>query len=257
MTAKPASAWIELRLPGALLIGVLAATPVAAQSPQGESWASIAELPDWGGLFEVARGGAFLPETLVLTPPYAARAAAYAAAEARGEIQDTPAANCVPPGMPVVMWEPYPLEFIFTPGKVTIMIEAYSQWRQIFTDGRAHPESPDPTFNGHSIGHWEGDTLIVDSIGFSLDTPLGRNYGARHSEQLRIVERMRLVEPDLLEITTEIYDTEALVEPWISTRVYARHRDWILTEYICQQNNRNFTTDDGKAGINLEHEVER
>ena len=54
------------------------------------------------------------------------------------------------------MTQPYPLEILFTPGKVTILIEAYAQWRQIFTDGREHPEDPDLTFNGHSIGHWKG-----------------------------------------------------------------------------------------------------
>ena len=80
--------------------------------------------------------------------------------------------------MPGIMTQPYPMEFLFTPGKVTIMIEAYSQWRQIFTDGRKHPEDPDLTFNGHSIGHWEGDTLVVDTVGFTTDTALG---GFRHA----------------------------------------------------------------------------
>ena len=88
----------------------------------------------------------------------------------RGEIEDGPAANCVPNGMPAIMTQPYPLEILFTPGKVTILIEAYAQWRQIFTDGRQHPEDPDLTFNGHSTGHWEGDTLVVDTVGFTTDT---------------------------------------------------------------------------------------
>ena len=216
----------------------------------------LATLPDFGGVWEIARGGAFLADDPLLTEQYAASAAAYAAAQARGEIEDTPAANCVPPGMPVIMWEPYPLEFLHAPGKITIMIEAYSQWRQIFTDGRNHPDDPDPTFNGHSIGHWENQTLVVDTVGFTTDTPLGRDYGARHSENMRIVERIRLLEPDLLEIETTIHDNEAMTGPWQSPRVYARHADWTLAEYICQQNNRNFVTSDGKAGINLEHEVE-
>ena len=227
---------------------------VWAQSDRpGDTYLSIAELPDWGGLWEIMRGG-FGGEQPVLTPSYAARAAAYAADQARGIIQDTPAANCVPPGMPVAMWEPYPIEILFTPGKVTIMVEAYSQWRQIFTDGRPHPADAAAAFMGHSIGRWEGDTLVVETVNVSLDTPLGRNYGARHSEAMRIVERFYLAGPDELEIETTIHDPEALAEPWTSTRAYARHRDWRLTEYVCQQNNRNFTTEDGKAGINLEHE---
>jgi len=242
-----------------LILAALAALCGQAQaqsSLRGDSYDSIAGLPDFGGVWEVAFGGAFASEAPSLTPPYAAIAAQYAAAQARGDIQDTPAANCVPPGMPVIMWEPYPVELLFTPGKVTIIIEAYSQWRQIFTDGRALPEDPDLTFNGHSIGRWEDDTLVVETIGFAPDTPLGRNYGARHSGGMRIIERMRLAEPDVLEIETVVHDAQALTEPWTSTRRYARHPDWTLTEYICQQNNRNFMTPDGKAGINLEHEVD-
>ncbi len=237
-------------------LAVLCCEAQAQSSPPGDSYASIAELPDFGGVWEVAFGGAFAAVAPSLTPPYAAVRAEYAAAQARGDIQDTPAANCVPPGMPVIMWEPYPIELLFTPGKVTILIEAYSQWRQIFTDGRTLPEDPDPTFNGHSIGRWEDDTLVVETVGFATDTPLGRNYGTRHSEDMRIVERIRLAEPNVLEIETTVHDAQALTEPWTSSRRYARHPDWTMTEYICQQNNRNFMTPDGKAGINLQHEVD-
>jgi hypothetical protein len=243
-------------LSGAALL-LLGARVWAQSEPGGDSYASLAVLPDWGGLWEITRGGAFEAEEPSLTPAFAARAEQYRAERAAGAIEDTPAANCVPPGLPVSMWEPDPFEILFTPGKVTIIVEAYSQWRQIFTDGRGHPEDPDPKYMGHSVGHWEGDTLVVDTIGISTDTPLGRNYGARHSEQMRMVERMTLTEGDLLEIETTVHDPIALTRPWVTSRVYERHRDWTLTEYICQQNNRNLTTDDGKAGIDLEHEVAR
>jgi hypothetical protein len=222
-------------------------------SPQGDSWASIAKLPDWSGLWEptFARGaGNQGPQ---LTPPYEAKLEKYRAEQKSGEIQDTPSANCVPPGLPGIMTQPYPIEFLFTPGKVTVLIEAYSQWRQIFTDGRAHPESPDLTFNGHSIGHWEGDTLVVDSVAFSPDVPMGGQYGMEHSEKMRIVERMRKNDKDQLEIETTIYDPEALVKPWTTKRVYGHHPDWTLAEYVCS-NNRNYTTPEGKAGIDLKYE---
>jgi hypothetical protein len=238
------------------LIAVVAAAPVAAQSgPQGDTWESIAKLPDFGGLWEITFGGGprGAGEAPAFTPSYAARLEEYNRASASGEIEDGPAANCVPNGMPSIMTQPYPIEILFTPGKVTILIEAYSQWRQIFTDGREHPDDPDLTFNGHSIGRWEGDTLIVDSVGFTTDTSLG-NLGQRHSDQMRIVERFRLVEPDRLEVQTTITDPEALTKPWIRTAAYGRHRDWTLAEYVCQQNNRNFTTDDGKSGIDLSFE---
>jgi hypothetical protein len=230
--------------------------PPPQESPPGSTWAAIEALPDWSGLWEVTFGGGFGGEQPALAGEYAARFEAYRAAQARGEIEDSPAANCVPNGMPGIMTQPYPIEFLFTPDKVTILIEAYGQWRQIFTDGRMHPESPDLTFNGHSIGHWEGDTLVVDTVGFTTDTALGMSFGMRHSDKMRIVERMRLVGPDTLEITTTVHDPEALSKPWTTTRVYGRHRDWNLAEYICQQNNRNFMTDDGKAGIDLTRDKE-
>src|SRR5881394_1830517 len=231
------------------------ASHTAQSSPQGDTLASIAKLPDWGGIWEVTFGGGprgVRPEQPSLTPAYEAKLKEYQDAQRRGEIQDTPAANCVPSGMPGIMTQPYPMEILFTPGKVTIMIEAYSQWRQIFTDGRKHPEDPDLTFNGHSIGHWEGDTLVVDTVGFTTDTALA-GFGVRHSDKMHIVERMHLTDGDKLQIDTTITDTQALTKPLTSSRVYGRHRDWTLAEYVCQQNNRNYVTEDGKAGINLKH----
>jgi hypothetical protein len=238
-----------------LLVLCAPALAAAQSSLPGNTWESIAKLPELSGLWEIAGGGGARAavEPPSLTPPYAARLREYQAAQARGEIQDTPAANCVPNGMPSIMTQPYPIELLMTPGKVTILIEAYSQRRQIFTDGREQPEDPDHTFNGHSDGHWEGDTLVVDTVGFTPATGLN-NFATRHSDKMRIVERMRLTAPNMLQIETTVHDSEALTKPWTSTRNYARHRDWTLAEYQCQENNRNFTTDDGKAGINLERE---
>ena len=238
------------------LVAVAAAAPIAAQSgPQGDTLESIAKLPDLSGLWEITFGGGprGAGDPPAFTPEYAALLKDHQDAVARGEIEDGPAANCVPNGMPAIMTQPYPIEILFTPGKVTILIEAYSQWRQIFTDGREHPEDPDLTFNGHSIGHWEADTLVVDTVGFTTDTSLGLQ-GMRHSDQMRIVERFKLAAPDRLEIETTITDPEALTKPLTRSAAYGRHRDWTLAEYVCQQNNRNFTTDDGKAGIDLSFE---
>jgi hypothetical protein len=244
----------------AWLFAVLATAPLAAQKsgPQGDTWESIAKLPDFGGLWEVTfgggpRGGGEPPS---LTPPYAAMLQEYQAATQRGEIEDGPSANCVPNGMPSIMTQPYPIEILFTPGKVTILIEAYAQWRQIFTDGREHPEDPDLTFNGHSIGHWEGDTLVVDTVGFTTDTFMGGG-GMRHSDKMHIVERFKLAGPDRLEVQTTVDDAEALTKPFTRTAAYGRHRDWTLAEYVCQQNNRNFTTEDGKSGIDLSFEEKK
>ena len=247
--------WFAKQVVHALGLGLLAlaASPgMAADASKlpGGTWASIAQLPDLNGVWEMAfgRGAGYAPpQPLSLTPKYAAILKAFQA----NPPHDTPSANCVPPGMPGIMGEPYPIEILYTPGMVTVIAEAFMQVRHIYTDGRSHPDDPDLTYNGHSIGHWEGDTLVVDSVGFSTDTPLGMNMGTQHSEKMHIVERFHLKDPKTLEIATTIDDPEALAKPWTKTVSYARHPDWTLAEYICQQNNRNFVDASGKAGINL------
>jgi hypothetical protein len=237
----------------------LPATAQITAKPTAASFAELAKLPDFGGVWEVTRGPAPAagggnaarpapPEQPSLTAKYAEKLAAYRAHPP----QDSVAANCVPPGMPGVMSQPYPLEFILSPGKVTVIAEAYMQVRHIYTDGRPHPEDPDLTFNGHSIGKWDKDTLIVDSIGFSPLTSLGP--GIEHSDKMHIVERMRLSTPDNLEIVTTVDDKEALTKPFTRTANFGRHRDWVTAEYICQENNRNSVDESGKAGINLKVE---
>jgi hypothetical protein len=214
--------------------------------------------PDLSGVWEVTMGvrtrpGPGAPEMPALAPEYAQKLADFKAAQAKGEDEESPQANCVPPGMPGIMNQPYPVELLFTPGKVTIVIEAYSQTRRIFLDGRKHPDDPDLTYNGHSVGHWDGDTLVVDSVGFTPDTALGPSQGYRHSDKMHIVERFRLTAPDTMEVVTTVDDPKALTKPFASTKVLKRHRDWDIAEYICEQNNRNLATDKGKAGILLNH----
>ena len=180
-----------------------------------------------------------------LTPEYEAKRAAYQAKPP----QDTSAANCLPPGMPGIMTQPYPMEFLLTPGKVTIVIEAYTQVRHIYTDGRTMPADPDPRFFGTSIGHWEGDTLVVDSAGFSEQTTLAAGVG--HSDKMKILERFRLSDPDTMTIDTTVTDPLALAAPFTSSSTLRRHRNWTVSEYICEQNNRNSVDETGKAHIDI------
>jgi len=203
-----------------------------------------------GGGGAAPRGNAGAPAAggrgggMSLTPEYEAKRRAYQA----NPPQDTAASNCLPPGMPGIMTQPYPMEFLLTPGKVTIVIEAYTQVRHIYTDGRKLPEDPDPRFFGTSVGHWEGETLVVDTIGFSPDTMLAA--GVPHSDKMRILERFRLTDPDTMSIETTITDPEALTAPYTTTSSLRRHRNWTISEYICEQNNRNGVDDKGKVIIN-------
>ena len=238
-----------------------AQTPKAPTAPD---WAALAKLPDFTGVWEMSLGGgggrggargagrgAAAPggggraAGPSLTPEYAAKKKAL---EAQGA-EDNQTANCLPPGMPGIMGQPYPMEFLLTPGQVTIVIEAYQQVRHIYTDGRKLPDDPDPKFHGTSIGRWENGTLVVETVGFSPLTQIERNVP--HSDKMKILERFRLTDPDTMVIDTTVTDPEALTMPYTTTRTIRRHRDWTIAEYICEENNRNFVDDKGKAGINL------
>ena len=180
-----------------------------------------------------------------LNPEYEAKSRAYQA----NAPEDNTTANCLPPGMPGIMTQPYPMEFLLTPGKVTIVIEAYTQVRHIYTDGRKLPEEPDPKFFGTSIGHWEGDTLVAESIGFSPSIRIAP--GVSPSDKMRIVERFRLADPDNMTIETTITDPVVLAAPFTTSSNLRRHREWTIEEYICEENNRNSVDNSGKAGIDL------
>jgi hypothetical protein len=230
----------------------VAAQEWKSKPPAAADWAALAKLPDLTGVWEaptVGRGGrgpAAAPQPVPqLTPAYAAKKREL---DARN-LDDTEAANCLPTGMPAIMGHPYPYEFLLTPGKVTIVSEAYMQVRHIYTDGRPLPDDPDPTFNGTSIGRWDGDTLVVETIGLSPLTTIARNIP--HGDKMRIVERFRLAGPDTMSVETTVTDPEALAKPWTTTRTVARHRDWTIREYICEENNRNFVDAQGKAGVKL------
>ena len=230
----------------------------AEASPQGDTWASIAKLPDWSGVWDLdyragsgtGGGGLARPAPPHMTPEYAAKYAAYQESQKHGKAQQTETANCVPPGMPQIMAQPYPIEFLFTPGKVTVAIEAYSQMRRIFTDGRKHPDDPDPTFQGHSIGHWEGDTLVVDTVAFIPASQIAPGVG--HSDDLHITERVHRIPNDYLEIQTTLQDPKVVTEPWTTIKRYKRHTEWDIQEYICTQNNRDSADAEGRAGIKIE-----
>src|SRR5438128_4053131 len=195
-----------------------------------------------GGGGAGGRGGAGGP---TFTPQYEAMRQAAARAP---QPEDNSTANCLPPGMPGIMTQPYPMEFLLTPGKVTIVIEAYTEVRHIYTDGRSLPEDPDPKFFGTSIGHWEGDTLVAETVGFNEHVQLAR--GVPHGEKMKIVERFRLTDPDTMTIETTISDPVVLTAPYTSSNTLRRHRNWTIAEYICEENNRNYVDQGGKAGIN-------
>jgi hypothetical protein len=252
--------FVVAALASVMLVSVASAQNFKRPAPTAADWAALSKLPDFTGVWEVPLGGpartsssggtaartGFPPRPrLPLTPEWAAKVKAL---QARAP-QDTTSANCLPPGMPGIMGEPYPMEFLLTPGQMTIVIEAFSMVRHIYTDGRPMPADPDPTFFGTSIGHWEGDTLVVESEGFSPITKI--DMFTPHSDKMKIRERFRLLDPNTMSIDTTIVDPVALTQPYTSNRILKRHRDWTIEEYICEEDNQNFVDSSGKAGIKL------
>jgi hypothetical protein len=230
------------------IAGLATAQDWKTTPPTAADWVALSKLPDFTGVWEApgGRSGAAPQAAPQLTPAAAAKKREL---DARST-DDTDAANCLPTGMPAVMGHPYPYEFLLTPGKVTIVTEAYMQVRHIYTDGRPLTPDPDPTFNGTSIGRWQGDTLVVETIGFSPLTTIARNIP--HGDKMRIIERFRLTAPETMSVETTVTDPDVLAAPWTTTRTLARHRDWTVREYICEENNRNFLDAQGKAGVKLD-----
>ena len=236
----------------------------APQSPPPEGVAAVAgaghpkgryheldALPDWGGIWFVEFGASRreAPVLPKLKGEYLQRYQAWRAeVAANNGVERRTRSNCSPPGMPRIMrLAQYPYEFLFAPGRVTINQEAWMQTRTIWTDGRAHKEDPDPTFMGDSIGRWEGDTLVVDTIGISDELDI--DTGMPHSAQFRLTERIHLSpdDPDVLINEMRMEDPEALEEPFEVTVRYRRDRHGSLIEFQCAENDRNPVDEEGKT----------
>jgi len=224
--------------------------------PKGH-YTSLNSLPDWGGVWVLnlkrpAPGSK--PDRPELKGKYLRDYESWREeVKAKGGVVPTEGSHCTPPGMPGIMGVgQYPIEFLFTPGRVTTHHEAWMQWRNIYTDGRGHPDDLEATFEGDSIGHWEGGTLVVDTIGIKPTVALG--MGMKHSDKLHILERIHLSakDPDTLVDEMTLEDPEALAKPWVHTLTFKRSRDWQLLEFECAENDRNPVDASGKTEFKTE-----
>jgi hypothetical protein len=141
---------------------------------------------------------------------------------------------CLPEGMPGMMQATFPMEVLETPGQVTIIQEAYNQVRRIYLNEKLMaPEDAEPRFSGHSVGNWEGNTLVVRTVGVK-DKVRFRNVP--HSMNMRITERFRLVNNEFMENQVTVEDPEYLTKPWTWTFMYKRWPDYKIQEYVCEDN---------------------
>jgi hypothetical protein len=239
----------------ALLLGIpalLAATNAGAEIdpgdvrnpvPNAQGWADIGKLPDLSGVWTPGPMDKFPPgsTTAPLWKPEIARQVdALKKLEDEGKPQNI-YVNCLPEGLPSSVTQTLnSTEFLVTPGRVTILGEFDgNRLRRIWTDGRGHPDDPDPTFSGHSIGHWEGNSLIVDTIGFLPEVyiPMGQGVGIPNNGDMRVREQITLVDANTLRQEIEVIAPKVLAAPWKASRTFTRHRErkYDFVESSCRQ----------------------
>jgi hypothetical protein len=253
------SAVIRLSL---ISVGFLIGSVALAQSDRlihpansGElGYAELDNLPDWSGIWQPSFGQVTggEPQLKGKYLEYYESEMAKVATIPGYEIPEK-GSNCLPVGMPSMMTMPYSLEFLFTPGKIVINQEALMQVRRVFTDGREFPEYVDPNFFGYSIGHWEGDTLVIETIGTQSGQRLG-TQGITNGPNLKISERIYqdANNPDLLHLDFTYDDPDVLEEPWHRGHTFRRDRTWEVIEYVCAQNDRHPIGADGQSKANLD-----
>jgi hypothetical protein len=207
--------------------------------------------PDLSGVWDTQNPRGFQPSTAVfpgemppLTPwgeaQYQATRPAYgprAVPDSTDPVNPTKlgAHGCFPPGVPRIYLHPLPMEIIQIPGRIFLRFEFDHILREVWTDGRGHPSDLEPTYMGHSIGRWDGDTLVVDTVGFNDKTWLDR-VGHRHSKDLHVIERFRRVDHDTLQDDVTVEDPKTFTKPWSTHVIFALRPDWNILEYSCADN---------------------
>ena len=147
--------------------------------------------------------------------------------------RDKPQVRCMPHGIPDAMLI-FPLKIVQTPREIVVLEEEFNQFRQIHTDGRTLPVDPNPAWFGYSVAKWEGDTLLVESNGFSHDGSWLTNDGHPHSDALYLTERFRRTSFGSLERDVTIDDPKAYTKPWkMATMHFRLLPDTELIEHLC------------------------
>jgi hypothetical protein len=236
---------LRLRRVAETALGLVAAAwlagPAFAQAPDisGTYWAT-----EYHPKVQVVGGG-----ELPLTPAGKAAYEKNVAGLKSGTTLDAARKYCVPDGLPRVLATPYPFDIIQAPpGQVTMVHELNHQVRVVALDKPMPSEDeliPFPYYNGHSVGHFEGDTLVVDSAGFNEKTFLDAT-GAPHTDELKTTERIRKISPTELEDVITIHDPEYYAKDWQARFVYKLRNDVRLEDYVCGEPHRDIS---GVAGV--------
>jgi hypothetical protein len=177
------------------------------------------------------------PDAPLLTPEYMAKWEIIRKSRMAGSYEFDNTAKCLPPGMPAMMGMAYGMEVMQSKDRITFFSELNDAMRRVYLDGRKPTEKilDDPTYAGYSTGHWEGDTLVVDTV--ALSTKSFIDGSSPHSEEMTIKERIRFTAPGVLEDRITVTDPKALVKPWEIVRTYrkAAPPNDQLREFACAE----------------------
>jgi hypothetical protein len=237
--------------------GAPARVPGRNRAPTGPAPRGADGKPDLSGVwgtdrpFVVDIAGALPKGETLPMQPWAAKATKERLSK------DDPEANCLPTGVPRLA--PYPMKFVQLPKLFIILFEGnIHSFRQIFLDRTEHPKDVNPSWFGDSIGHWDGDTLVVDSAGFN-DRFWFDFAGHPHTEKLHTIERFRRTDLGHMEYVVTIDDPGAYTRSVTLTGHFPLQTNGDLIEYICNEDNRDVqhlkgfeppTLDDGRGGAN-------
>ena len=212
-----------------------------APRPQSSKPAAARTVPDFSGVWLIGEySRSILPKE---DPPLRPEAEkifqqrVYDNSHHDPDVSVDPTEKCIPPGVPRSMLQAPPWEITHTPSRVVIIYEYQAIPRQIFMDGRAHPSDQEPTYMGHSTGKYEGDTLVIDTVGFNDKTWLDP-MGLPHSESMHVIEHLRRTDHDTLVDEVTIDDPKTYTKPWTAQITFKLHADWQIQEYVCTENNR-------------------
>jgi hypothetical protein len=177
------------------------------------------------------------PNAPLLTPEYMAKWEATRKSRMSGSSESDLTAKCFPPGMPAMMNMAYGMEVMQSKDKITFFSELNDAMRRVYLDGRKPSQKvlDDPTYAGYSTGHWEGDTLVVDTVALRDNTYI--EGFTPHSDQMTVKERIRFASPGLLEDRITVTDPKALTKPWDTVKTYriAKPGADELREFACAE----------------------
>jgi hypothetical protein len=245
---------IALRI--VILLSVMSLLPLAARAQSaGAPSASLKNETDWHGYWQADffggpahfAGGHYKSGVIPFTAPYDAKLRELAKIATAGGSVPGNVQKCIPNGTPALMDGPFELQV--SPSRVTIATDK-GEMRRIYTDGRAHTADDFlfDSYSGDSIGHWDGDTLVTDTIGLKPTNEI--EYGIS-APKMHVVERIRLTAADKMEISTTVDDPVALTQPWSYSRTYSRKTGILPEAYCVSAVDRAYNPVTGGQGFNL------